>query len=169
MQDAKHIRRQRLKLMLIFVIFAAPMLAAWGMVELRIGIPDRHTAHGEVDLTLPILDEWPLTTLADNEEETWILAFDCTKECEARQDELWRLHRALGREAPRLKRLRIGGSVELLPGEVVSEWQHLPPWHKENSVWLLDPMGRPALAFNQSVATKYVLDDIQHLFKVNPQ
>lgn len=169
MQDAKHIRRQRLKLMLIFAIFSAPMIAAWGMVELRIGIPERHTAHGDVDLTLPMLDEWPLTTVAENNEDEWILAFDCTQKCQARQDELWRLHRALGREAPRLKRLRIGGSPELLPGEMASEWQRLPTWHKENSVWLLDPLGRPALAFDQNVATKYVLDDIQHLFKVNPQ
>lgn len=168
MRDANHNRRQRLKLMLIFAIFAAPMVAAWGMVEFRIGIPDRHTAHGDVDLTLPALHEWPLTTPVVSEEDKWVLAFDCTLQCEARKDELWRLHRALGREAPRLARLRIGGELEPLPGEVTSEWQRFPPWRKENSVWLLDPSGRPALAFNESVATKDMLDDIQHLFKVNP-
>lgn len=169
MQDAKHIRRQRLKLLLIFVIFAAPMIAAWGMVELRIGIPDRHTAHGDVNLVLPTLDEWPLTPPAVSGHDEWVLAFDCTLRCEQRKDELWRLHRALGRDAPRLKRLRIGGDPEPLPGEVTSEWQRFPPWREENSVWLLDPFGRPALAFNENVETKYVLDDIQHLFKVNPQ
>lgn len=169
MQDAKHIRRQRLKLILIFVIFAAPMVAAWGMVELRIGIPDRDTAHGEVDLELPMLDEWPLTTKAVNGQEEWILAFDCPQQCDLRKDEFWRLHRALGREAPRLTRLRIGGDPEPLPGEVTSEWQRLPSWREENSVWLLDPMGRPALAFEANVATKDVLEDIQHLLKVNPQ
>lgn len=176
MQDAKYLRRQRLKLILIFVVFAAPMVAAWGMVELRIGIPDHHTAHGEVDLELPLLEEWPLTTpavndpdLAINDQETWTLAFDCSQTCDKRKDELWRLHRALGREAPRLMRLRIGGDPQPLPGEVASEWQQVPSWREENSVWLLDPQGRPALAFDASVATKYVLDDIQHLLKVNPQ
>ena len=169
MQDAKYIRRQRLKLILIFAIFAAPMVAAWGMVEFRIGIPDQHTAHGKVDVELPVLDEWPLTTVAVNDPEAWILAFDCAQQCEQRKDELWRLHRALGREAPRLTRLRIGGNPEPLPGEMTSEWQQLPPWREDNSVWLLDPMGRPALAFDANVATKYVLDDIQHLLKVNPQ
>ncbi|OWV29602.1 hypothetical protein [Halomonas campaniensis] len=169
MQDAKYIRRQRLKLILIFAIFAAPMVAAWGMVEFRIGIPDQHTAHGKVDVELPVLDEWPLTTVAVNDAEAWILAFDCAQQCEQRKDELWRLHRALGREAPRLTRLRIGGNPEPLPGETTSEWQQLPPWREDNSVWLLDPMGRPALAFDANVATKYVLDDIQHLLKVNPQ
>nr|WP_295711656.1 hypothetical protein [uncultured Halomonas sp.] len=168
MRDANHNRRQRLKLMLIFAIFAAPMVAAWGMVEFRIGIPDRHTAHGDVELALPTLDEWPLTPYTLGDEDEWILAYDCTLQCETRQDALWRLHRALGREAPRLTRLRIGGDAQALPGEVASQWQRLPSWQKENAVWLLDPSGRPALAFDESVATKYMLDDIQHLFKVNP-
>tara|TARA_R110002020_G_scaffold27772_1_gene89378 strand:- start:287 stop:799 length:513 start_codon:yes stop_codon:yes gene_type:complete len=170
MKDVKNIRRQRLKLILIFMIFAAPVVAAWGMVELRIGIPDRHTAHGDIDLELPMLSEWPLikkpTTSGQNE---WTLAFDCSQECVKRKDELWRLHRALGRDAPRLKRLRIGGDSKPLPGEVTNEWQQLPFWREENAVWLLDPLGRPALAFDAAVATKFVLDDIQHLFKVNPQ
>lgn len=169
MHDTKHIRRQRLKLILIFMIFAAPFVAAWGMVELRIGIPDGHTAHGDVDLKLPMLAEWPLTTPAVSGQEEWILAFDCTQYCEKRKDELWRLHRALGREAPRLKRLRIGGDPQPLPGEMTSGWLRLPAWREENSAWLLDPMGRTALAFDANVATKYVLDDIQHLLKVNPQ
>ncbi|BBI50909.1 hypothetical protein HORIV_33300 [Vreelandella olivaria] len=116
MQDAKHIRRQRLKLILIFAIFAAPMVAAWGMVEFRIGIPDQHTAHGKVDVELPVLDEWPLTTVAVNDPEAWILAFDCAQQCEQRKDEFWRLHRALGREAPRLTRLRIGGGSRTASG-----------------------------------------------------
>jgi hypothetical protein len=169
MQDATHIRRQRIKLILIFVVFAAPMVAAWGMVELRIGIPGQNTAHGKVNLELPMLNEWPLTTSAVNGQDEWILAFDCSQECDKRKDEFWRLHRALGREAPRLKRLRIGGDPQPLPGEVISEWQHLPSWREENSVWVLDPLGRPALAFDPSVETKHVLNDIQHLLKVNPQ
>lgn len=168
MQDFKHIRRQRLKLILIFMIFAAPVVAAWGMVELRVGIPDRHTAHGDVDLELPMLNDWPLIMPPVSKQDEWTLAFDCTRQCEKRKDELWRLHRALGRDAPRIRRLRIGGDAQALPGEVTGEWRQLPSWREENAVWLLDPMGRPALAFDATVATKYVLDDIQHLLKVNP-
>lgn len=168
-QDAKHVRRQRLKLILIFAIFAAPMLIAWLMVELRIGIPDQHTAHGKVDLALPMLDEWPLKTSAVDDQQTWILVFDCAQQCEQRKDEFWRLHRALGREAPRLTRLRIGGDPEPLPGEMTSQWRSFPPWREDNAVWLLDPTGRPALAFDSSVATADVLADIQYLLKVNPQ
>lgn len=146
MQDAKYLRRQRLKLILIFVVFAAPMVAAWGMVELRIGIPDHHTAHGEVDLALPLLAEWPLTTaavngqdLAVNDQEAWTLAFDCSQACDKRKDEFWRLHRALGREAPRLMRLRIGGDPQPLPGEIASEWRQVPSWRGKTQCGYLTP------------------------------
>lgn len=169
MPHVTHIYRQRLKLILIFIIFAAPIVAAWGMVELKIGIPEQHTAHGKVELELPPLVDWPLTTAVASDLDEWTLAFDCTHACDERKDELWRLHRALGREAPRLIRLRIGGDPELLPGEMATEWEQIPKWQNENAVWLLDPQGRPALSFEANVATKYVLDDIQHLLKVNPQ
>ena len=100
--------------------------------------------------------------------ERWTLVFDCSSQCEEKQDALWRLHRALGREAPRLQRLRIGGEATALPGEVVTKWQHSPSWGGENRVWLFDPMGRPALSFSDETATADILDDIRHLFKVNP-
>ena len=80
---------------------------------------------------------------------------------------LWRLHRALGREATHLKRLRVGDDATL-PGEAVTVWQSVPSWSNPHSGWLYDPMGRPALAFTQEAATAEILDDIRHLFKVNP-
>lgn len=168
MHSRQHRQRQRLKLILIFAVFSAPMVAAWGMVKWGVGIPDRHTAHGEVRLQLPPLNEWPLTVDANHSDETWTLAFDCSLQCDERMDELWRLHRALGREAPRLTRLRIGGDFEELPGEVSGQWSEVPSWQEDNSVWLLDPFGRPALAFDANVASRDILDDIRHLFKVNP-
>lgn len=168
MHSRQHRQRQRIKLILIFAIFAAPMIAAWGMVKWGVGIPDHHTAHGEVGVQLPPLNEWPLTENGDSSDDAWTLAFDCSLQCEQRMDEFWRLHRALGREAPRLSRLRIGGDFEELPGEVSSQWRQEPAWYESNSVWLLDPFGRPALSFNASVPTADILDDIRHLFKVNP-
>ncbi|TVP51386.1 MAG: hypothetical protein EA345_02720 [Halomonas sp.] len=168
MHSRQHIQRQRLKLVMIFAVFTLPMVAAWGMVQWGVGIPDRHTAHGEVGVQLPSLHEWPLTVNADNGDDTWTLAFDCSLQCEQRMDEFWRLHRALGREAPRLTRLRIGGESEALPGEVASQWREEPTWQKANNAWLLDPLGRPALSFDANVPTTDVLDDIRHLFKVNP-
>ncbi|WP_229755492.1 hypothetical protein [Vreelandella lutescens] len=116
---------------------------------------------------MPLLDDWPLTASVVDAEQ-WTLVLDCGTRCEQQQDELWRLHRALGREAARLQRLRIGGSNAALPGETVVAWQHQPAWSHDHTVWLFDPMGRPALAFSPNVSTSDILDDIRHLFKVNP-
>lgn len=168
MHSRQHTQRQRIKLVMIFVVFSLPMVAAWGMVQWGVGIPDRHMAHGEVGLQLPSLNEWPLTVNTESSEDTWTLAFDCTQQCEQRMDEFWRLHRALGREAPRMTRLRIGGDSQALPGEVTSQWRQEPGWQEDNNAWLFDPFGRPALLFDANVPAADILDDIRHLFKVNP-
>ncbi|MFC7368021.1 hypothetical protein [Vreelandella zhaodongensis] len=165
----QHARYQRLKLIMIFVIFALPMVTAWGMVQWGIGIPAAYTAHGNVKVDVPSLSEWPLVAPPENDQQTWTLAFDCSSDCLLRRDELWRLHRALGRDAPRLQRLRVGGTEEALPGETISEWQHQPVWHEAQAIWLMDPVGRPALAFSEHADAADILQDIRHLFKVNPQ
>lgn len=167
MEQAKTVRYQRLKLIMIFIVFTAPMATAWGMVKWGFGIPAQHTAHGEVAVTAPNLYEWPLVNVPEGSKDVWTLAFECAVDCEQRKDELWRLHRALGREAPRLQRLRIGGSYETLPGEQANQWQESPAWRNESVIWLLDPMGMPALAFNEQANASEILDDIRHLFKVN--
>ena len=167
MQSHRPVRYPRIKLLCLFVIFAAPIVTAWGMLTWQVGIPQAHTAHGQVILDVPPLRQWPLAVSAPSSER-WTLVFDCSSQCEEKQDALWRLHRALGREAPRLQRLRIGGETTALPGEVVTKWQHSPSWGGENRMWLFDPMGRPALSFSDETATADILDDIRHLFKVNP-
>lgn len=161
------VRYPRLKVVLLFAIFAAPILTAWSMVTWNVGIPREHTAHGNVALEVPPLQNWPLMA-SPKASKQWTLVFECSAHCEGQQDELWRLHRALGREATRLQRLRIGGGDATLPGETKTVWESTPSWHSPSSVWLFDPMGRPALAFNSSVPTADILDDIRHLFKVNP-
>lgn len=159
-------RFPRLILMLLFVAFAAPVVIAWVMVTWRIGIPSHYTAHGDVSVTAPPLEEWPLTSRLEPGEQ-WMLVFECVEPCDARQDELWRLHRALGREAGRLQRLRIGGDLQMLPGETATAWHRLPNWRGEQRVWVLDPAGRPALAYHATAPAADMLKDIRHLFKVN--
>tara|TARA_R100001039_G_scaffold28233_1_gene19604 strand:+ start:626 stop:1132 length:507 start_codon:yes stop_codon:yes gene_type:complete len=167
MHHRRPVRYARLKVVLLFAIFAAPIVTAWGMVTWNVGIPQGHTAHGKVTIDVPPLEDWPLMASITASEQ-WTLVLDCGANCVQQQDELWRLHRALGREATRLKRLRVGGDDATLPGETVTVWQSVPSWSIAHSVWLFDPMGRPALAFTQEAATADILDDIRHLFKVNP-
>ncbi|MEC4767420.1 hypothetical protein LPL18_008735 [Halomonas sp. CUBES01] len=169
MAVVNHVARQRIKLLLIFIIFAAPIVTAWGMVEWRIGVPDETTAHGSPTDQVPSFELWPIAPMSDApvSEGRWILAFDCSLQCAERRDLLWRMHRALGRDANRLTRMSIGGEGEPLPGEALAAWRETPRWSQPNKVWLIDPEGRPALAFSASVPAADILDDTQHLFKVN--
>ncbi|WP_163557519.1 hypothetical protein [Halomonas sp. NO4] len=163
-------RRQRLKLLALIAIFAAPMLVAWGMVEWRVGIPDQRTAHGELTPEVPPLGQWPLTDPSQAlPEGDWILAFDCSRACDALADQWWRLHRALGREAPRVSRLRVGGDAAALPGEMVAQWAERPNWLSPGRLWVLDPRGEPVLAYADRVEARDVLDDVNQLLRMNPQ
>ncbi|NYS60888.1 hypothetical protein [Vreelandella salicampi] len=161
-------KRQRLKLIMIFSIFAAPMLMAWIMVVWRVGIPEENMANGNINVNLPELAQWPIDDKEPLHRGAWVLAFDCSQKCSQRSDELWRLHRALGRDAERLTRLRIGGEYPALPGEKITRWSSSAEWAESNHAWLLDPMGQTVVAFDAHLPTKKLLDDIQHALKVNP-
>ncbi|SHK01406.1 hypothetical protein [Halomonas caseinilytica] len=169
MTDAR-IVRSRLKLLALFAVFALPMAMAWGMVEWRLGIPDERTAHGELHPDLPRLADWPLSRVAKDGADDWLMAFDCTNDCAASADRWWRVHRALGRDAHRVSRLRIGeGGGKTLPGEAIATWHEMPTWREPGTLWILDPDGRPVLSYGEGVAASNVLEDIERLLKLNPE
>ncbi|MCE8031611.1 hypothetical protein EKK97_12500 [Billgrantia tianxiuensis] len=169
MQEAVNIRHQRIKLLALIAVFALPVLTAWVMVQWRIGIPEQRTAHGQLAPEIPRLAEWPLAeSFGTVDGGDWILAFDCTSDCAQEADRWWRLHRALGREAPRVTRLRIGGEGDVLPGEVGNHWRNVPDWQSPGRVWLLDPQGKVVLTYEREVAERDVMDDLSHLLRMNP-
>ena len=164
-----HIARQRLKLLALFAIFALPVVLAWGMVQWHIGIPDERTAHGQLQPALPDLSRWPLTAVEKDGASDWLLVFDCPEACEASADRWWRLHRALGREADRVSRLRIGGDAAPLPGAAVAQWTQAARWRGEQRLWILDPEGRVVLGYGAGVAASDVLTDLRRLLRMNPE
>lgn len=169
MQEVMNVRHQRFKLMALIVIFAAPVIVAWVMVQWRIGIPEQRTAHGELAPDIPHLAEWPLAEPYDAlGEGDWLLVFDCSDACAEEADRWWRMHRALGRQAPRVTRLRIGGETDLLPGEVGNRWQAVPAWQSPGQAWLVDPEGKVVLTYGQEVEIRDVKDDLSHLLRMNP-
>ncbi len=168
------VRHSRLKLLALIAVFALPMLVAWVMVTWRIGIPDERTAHGELAPDLPALSQWPLEPSSDalvdlQNTGDWVLAFDCSSNCEAMADQWWRVHRALGRDAPRVSRLRIGGSSDTLPGESVTQWSSRPDWQRPGQVWILDPRGGVVLSYSVGVDAEDVLADVNRLLRINPE
>ena len=164
-----HTARQRLKLLALFAIFALPVVLAWGMVQFRLGIPDGRTAHGELAPTLPELAQWPLTAVEKDGASDWLLVFDCGEACDEAADRWWRLHRALGREADRVSRLRIGGDAAPLPGAAVARWTQAVEWRGDQRLWILDPEGRAVLGYGPEVAAADVLTDLRRLLRLNPE
>lgn len=162
--------RQRIKLLALIAIFATPLLAAWVMVEWRLGIPEQRTAHGILAPDLPLLSEWPISVPEDSlEASSWVMAFDCSRSCDELADQWWRVHRALGREASRVVRLRIGGEGTALPGEKVGRWRQAPEWQREGGLWVVDPQGKVVLGYDRQVDPGDVLDDINKLLRMNPE
>ncbi|MCH4565019.1 hypothetical protein MKP05_18125 [Halomonas sp. EGI 63088] len=171
MSTSRAVRHPRFKLLALLAVFVLPLLVAWIMVAWRIGIPEQRTAHGELEPDIPALAQWPLAeprTMLP-EDGGWVLAFDCAGACEALADQWWRLHRALGREAHRVRRLRIGGAAQALPGEVVARWSTPPDWHRPGHLWVLDPRGEAVLGYSAGVEARDVLDDVNKLLRMNPE
>ncbi|WP_301271057.1 hypothetical protein [Halomonas sp. Y3] len=170
MSEVQRIRFSRLKVLALIALFALPLLVAWSMITFRVGIPEQRTAHGELAPDLPELPAWPLAGAPAAElRGDWVLAFDCGEGCEALADQWWRLHRALGREAPRVSRLRVGGEAPALPGERVVAWTERPAWHGPDRLWVLDPQGLPVLAYGPEASPRDVLDDVNRLLRMNPE
>ncbi|MDT8893787.1 hypothetical protein RSO41_03890 [Halomonas sp. I1] len=169
MTDAR-IVRSRFKLLALFAVFVLPMAMAWGMVEWRLGIPDERTAHGTLHPDIPRLSEWPLNEVEKEGDGDWLVAFDCVNGCAESADRWWRVHRALGRDAHRVSRLRIGGAEGVaLPGEAIVSWRDIPAWRAPGSLWILDPDGRPVLSYEEGVEASNVLEDIERLLELNPE
>ncbi|MCW4151795.1 hypothetical protein OM427_19955 [Halomonas sp. 18H] len=162
--------RGRLKLLALFVVFALPMAMAWAMVEWRIGVPDERTAHGQLHTALPRLAEWPLPPVEKEGADDWLMVFDCDSGCATQADRWWRVHRALGRDAHRVSRLRIAeASGKALPGERIVGWKQRPAWASAGVLWILDHEGRPVLSYAPGVDASHVLEDIERLLELNPE
>ncbi|MDY7117262.1 hypothetical protein RAN53_12980 [Halomonas sp. SSL-5] len=160
----------RLKLLALLLFLSLPVLVATVMALGRIGIPEGRTAHGELAPDIPALADWPLDAPAEpSVSGDWVLAFDCGQRCAELSDQWWRLHRALGREAPRVSRLRVGGDAEALPGEVVAHWAERPAWLEPDRLWLLDPRGQPVLGYDPGVDPYAVKKDLGRLLRMNPE
>lgn len=169
-----YVNRQRLKLLSLIAVFALPLVAAWVMVEWRVGIPDARTAHGELKPEVPALGTWPLEgRMPASEKDDWLLAFDCTLDCDQMADQWWRLHRALGKEATRVRRLRIDapmlGEADPLPGETRLNWASEPGWKDPGYVWIVSPQGEAVLGYRAGVDPYDVLDDLKQLLRMNPE
>lgn len=169
----------RIKLLLLLGLLMAPVPAALAMWYWQIGIPEARVAHGELVPDIPPLSQWALTPAPALQDGRWHLLYRCAAEPCDLDDSLWRLHRTLGRDAPRLQRWQLSGTQpQSEPAESAAGENTLPPggqrlvWQAPaaltQDIWLADPQGNIVLAYSADSSTKDILRDVRYLFRRNP-
>lgn len=168
--------KNRIKLMLLMLLLAAPMLVSGSMYALQMGIPEKQMARGELLPDLQPLQQWSLDWQASGEWWlVWVADTPCQTSCQQLADQWWRVHRALGREADRVYRLRVDTATdegqqakEALPGERIAYWQgDVPDWVAPGQAWLVDPEGRVVLAYTADTPAADLHRDLMRLLRVN--
>ena len=164
--------KNRVKLLLLLTLLFAPVPAALAMWYWQIGIPEARVAHGDLVGDTPPLSQWALSPAPDLQAGRWHLLYRCETQPCAQDDTLWRLHRTLGRDAPRLVRWQLNTAAAsaadalLPPGGKRLRWQ--PPAGLKHTIWLADPQGNVVLAYNADNSTKDILQDVRYLLRRNP-
>ena len=183
--------RGQLKLLAIIAVVVGPILAAWLMVALQIGIPQ--TQNNQSALVEPVLSvsDWQLPLENIGYGAPWRLLVTAPAECddacltlvhEARQ-----IHIATGREANRVEHVLALGQpasaqlIERLQRDYPKLEQlplapaayrnslnaHPAAWQQGAQLWVIDPLGRVVLHREQDSPGKHLLDDLRRLLKLS--
>lgn len=171
--------RDKIKLVLLLTVLFLPVPLAWSMWVWKVGLPEDNVAHGDVLPLISNIRDWPLITpIYSRSAGHWYLIFRCqpdVPDCQLR-DEMWRLHRALGRDAGRVQRwfLLAEKREDPVAGQFRGEQVALLPASVNGSqlgdymIWLADPQGQVVVSYGGQVDISDVFDDLRHLLKRNP-
>ncbi|WP_420591154.1 hypothetical protein [Bacterioplanoides sp.] len=169
----------KLKLTLLLVILMCPMPLAWSMWYWQWGIPQQQVANGQILPEIDNIQDWPtVSPIFQQTTRSWYLIFRCQPlipDCQLR-DEMWRLHRALGRDAARVQRWYLlsentedpiagrflGEQVALLYSAVTAEDMG------GYMIWLADPNGEVVVSYGGKILIDDVFDDLRYLLRRNP-
>lgn len=169
----------KIKLVVLLIILMSPIPIAWGMWYWQLAVPSAKVAHGYILPELDNIRDWPLVEpIHQRSAYSWYLIFRCQShipDCQLR-DEMWRLHRALGRQADRVQRwyLLPGNSEDPIAGELLGE--HVARLYEAVSlddfgsymIWLADPDGEVVVSYGGTVQVTEVLADLRYLLRRNP-
>lgn len=189
----KHPTRPRgqLKLLAIIAVVVGPILVAWLMARLQIGIPQTQNNHSS--LVEPALNvaEWQLPLEPVGYGAPWRLLVtapaQCDEPCLRLVHEARQIHVATGREADRVEHVLAVGAP--LPAELAERLQRDYPrlkqlplaaddyqrslegradaWQQGPQLWVVDPLGRVVLHRDAVNPGKYLLDDLRRLLKLS--
>ena len=174
-----NITHDKIRLLLLLAVLFFPVPLAWSMWYWQLGVPTSTVAHGELLPQVDNIRDWPLLNpIQSKRSHSWYLIFRCQSEvpdCQLR-DDMWRMHRALGRDAARVQRWFLlsentddpaagsflGEQVALLYEAV--KGQDLG----EYMIWLADPDGAVVVSYGGTIELADVFDDLKYLLRRNP-
>ncbi len=183
--------RGQLKLLAITAVVIGPILIAWLMVKLQIGIPQTH--NNQSSLVEPVLtvQDWQLPLDPVGYGAPWRLLVtapaECDDSCLALVHEARQIHIATGREADRVEHaLALGQPAsDELSGQLQHDYPrlehlslpldayrnslngHPAAWQQGPQLWVIDPLGRVVLHRDADSPGKHLLDDLRRLLKMS--
>lgn len=188
MTDASaNLRRNRLKLLLLFVLFFAPTLTAWYLIETG-WRPGGMANHGDLVQPVQPLEELPLRSSqgepvgAEPFLGRWTVllsaAGGCSTECMQTLAVLGRAHVALNKDADRVQVGLVlppqAPAPELpervlrleAPPELLQEWSPPAP-AAELAVHIVDPRGMRMMAYPVPLDGSGLLKDLRRLLRLS--
>ena len=184
-------RRARLQLVGLLLVFAAPVLAAYGYYYF--GPTTAGRSYGELlavgplpDVSLPRDNEPPMAWSALRGK--WLLVMvdggDCPASC---RDKLYRIRQirlALGKDQDRLDRVWLLSDGQPRPDDLPGEYAGTRIFRAQGSpllsalpepegvssrdeFWLVDPLGNLVLRYPREFDPKRVIKDLERLLKVS--
>lgn len=183
--------RGQLKLLAIVAVVVGPILVAWLMVKLQVGIPQSQNNHSSLVEPELTVQHWQLPLEPVGYGAPWRLLVtapaECDDACLALVHEARQIHIATGREADRVEHaLALGQPAsEELTSRLQREYprlQQLPltlndyrrslnahpaEWQQGAQLWVIDPLGRVVLHRDPENPGKHLLDDLRRLLKLS--
>lgn len=181
----------QLKLLLIIAIVIGPMVAAWVMVKLDVGIPTTHTNRSTLVPAGVDVQDWTPALEPLGYGAPWRLLVTAPEQCDqACLDLLHRarqIHVALNRDATRAQHVLLLGHAEdeAWLDELKAEFplvkiaaldntayqqslqRHAPDIPTGVQLWLVDPLGAVVLQQGPDDPGKQLLEDMKHLLKLS--
>lgn len=183
--------RGQWKMLAITAVVVGPILIAWLMVKLQIGIPQSQSNQSSLVEPILTVQDWRLPLAPVDYGAPWRLLVtapaECADDCLALVHEARQIHIATGREADRVEHVLALGqpASEQLNSRLQREYprlqqlpltldtyqrglaEHPAEWQQGPQLWVIDPLGRVVLHRDANSPGKHLLDDLRRLLKLS--
>lgn len=189
----QQIRRNRRRLSLLLTLLLIPFILASVMVHFEIWLPTNSVNNGDFLQDKEPFYRWPWQaqdSFPDMLKQHWLLVLvnhhECQGECQHWQQQLQQIHKALGKEGDRVRRVflqpvltasGLPATPEGMGDQSVRQWHGLtmsnPDWQarpwlgRDYQVLIVDPMGNLVTGYAASHSGRELLKDLRRLLKAS--